>query len=332
MAADELTVPGDWNRGAPAPATARAGDGRAPATRPRLHARPGRGLARGLGWFSVGLGVAQLVAPRRVARVIGVADDAEARTAMRLVGAREVVSGAGILASANPAPFVVGRVGGDLVDLALLTRAMDDEGASRGRLSGAFAAVAGVALLDLAASAMLASGDRGGVVEVRKAVTVRCSRQDAYATWRDLRRLPEFMTHLERVEERGPTSHWVASGPRGTLEWDAELVEDVPGDHIAWRSLPGASVDNAGWVWFTDAPAGQGTEVHVAMEVVVPGGPLGAAAGTLLGASPRQRVADDLLRFKQVMETGEVVVSEGSPEGARAARQLAQREARPLPA
>jgi uncharacterized membrane protein len=124
----------------------------------------------------------------------------------------------------------------------------------------------------------------------------------------------------------------VAEGPRGEVAWDAELIEDSPGERLAWRSLPGAAVPNAGWVTFSDAPGDQGTEVHVAMEVVVPAGPLGNLAATLFGADPGQRVGDDLRRFKQVMETGGVPVSEGTPEGTRAARQLTQREAQPLPA
>ena len=117
------------------------------------------------------------------------------------------------------------------------------------------------------------------------------------------------MWHLEQVEWTGEgRTRWTAKAPLGTtVTWDAELTEDVRGEVIAWRSLPGADVDNTGSVRFTPAPAGRGTEVRVHLRYSLPGGRAGALVARLLGEEPHQQVEDDLRRFKQVLETGEVV-------------------------
>ena len=125
-------------------------------------------------------------------------------------------------------------------------------------------------------------------------------------------------------------SHWIANAPVGQpVQWDARIVEDLPGKRIAWQSLPGSGVENGGSVEFTPAPSGTGTEVRVTIAYQMPGGALGKAAATLSGESPEQQVNDDLRRFKQILETGQVLRSEGSPKGAVAARQLRQHAAQP---
>jgi uncharacterized membrane protein len=126
-------------------------------------------------------------------------------------------------------------------------------------------------------------------------------------------------------------SHWTARGPVGkAIEWDARIVDDRPGSLIVWRSSDGATVRNSGSVRFADAPGGRGTEVHVELRFDPPGGVVGAAFARLLGEHPDQQIRDDLRRFKQVLETGEVVRSEGSPEGVHGIRQLRQRPAQPV--
>ena len=163
-------------------------------------------------------------------------------------------------------------------------------------------------------------------------MTVNRSVEEAYAFWRDLSRLPSFMAHLDSVKTDGDgRSHWVANAPAGTaVEWDAEIVEDVVGELVVWRSVEVAEVTNSGAVRFRTAPGGRGTEVRVELTYEPPAGALGVAVARLLGEEPQQQVEDDLRRFKQVIETGEVVRSEGTPEGHRARRQLRQRPARPI--
>ena len=172
----------------------------------------------------------------------------------------------------------------------------------------------------------------GAPVRVRKAITVRCSAEEAYGLWRDYTNLPRFMVHLESVEATGDrTSRWRAKGPLGvSVDWEAELVDDRPGELIAWRSLPGADVPNAGSVRFTAAPGDRGTEVHVELEYEPPGGNASATVAKLFGEEPATQLADDLRRFKQVLEVGEVVRSDGAPAGHAFHRHL-RRPAQPLP-
>jgi uncharacterized membrane protein len=150
------------------------------------------------------------------------------------------------------------------------------------------------------------SAGRGARVE--RTVTILRSPEALYESWRDLARLPQLMSHLESVtplDERH--SRWVARGPGGTrITWEAEITADEPGRLIAWRSVNGADIENAGSVRFTPAPGGRGTEVKVLLSYELPAGRLGEAAVTLLGESGDQEVREDLRRFKQKMETGEV--------------------------
>jgi len=156
------------------------------------------------------------------------------------------------------------------------------------------------------------------MLQVKKSITVKRSREDVYQFWRDFKNFSRFMHHVERVEVSGERrSHWVAKAPAGqVVEWDAEIVEDRANEFIAWRSLPGSDVQNQGWVRFVKAPADRGTEVHVELQYDAPAGSVGAMIAKLFGEEPGQQVRDDLRRFKQVMETGEVVLSDGSLEGA----------------
>jgi uncharacterized membrane protein len=122
------------------------------------------------------------------------------------------------------------------------------------------------------------------------------------------------MAHLESVQVLDDRrSHWKAKAPAGTtVEWDAETIEDRPNELIAWRSLPDATVPNSGTVRFKDAPGDRGTEVLVQLSYQPPGGKVGALIAKLFGEEPKQQVKGDLRRFKQVMETGEIVHSDAS--------------------
>ena len=162
----------------------------------------------------------------------------------------------------------------------------------------------------------LAAG-RGARVE--RTVTILRSPEELYARWRDLAHLPELMAHLESVtplDER--RSRWVARGPGGTrIAWEAEITADEPGRLIAWRSVEGADIENAGSVRFTAGPGGRGTEVKVLLSYELPAGRLGEAAVTLLGESGDQEVREDLRRFKQKMETGEMATAARRTEDPR---------------
>jgi uncharacterized membrane protein len=155
------------------------------------------------------------------------------------------------------------------------------------------------------------------MLHVMKSVTINRPRQEVYEFWRDFEHLPSFMIHLEAVTASGDRrSHWVAKSPGGRVEWDAEITEERVGEVIAWRSLEGSDVPNGGAVTFTDAPADRGTIVRVDLSYEPPAGSAGVLVARLFGEDPSQQLRDDLRRFKQVMETGEVVLSDGSPQGA----------------
>ncbi|HEX5541438.1 MAG TPA: SRPBCC family protein, partial [Micromonospora sp.] len=196
------------------------------------------------------------------------------------------------------------------------------------------AARAGLAGVGLLAAVWILRSARRRTVSFHASVTVARSVADVYRFWRNLENLPRFMAHLVSVRMiGGGRSHWVVQGPVGRrVRWTAEIIDERPHELIAWRSLPGARVPNSGTVHFAPAPGGRGTEVRVELCYAVRGGAAGRTLAKLFGAEPEQQVRDDLRRFKQVIETGEVLRSEGSPGGTNARQQIWQRPARPLAA
>jgi uncharacterized membrane protein len=288
--------------------------------------------ARGLGWFSIGLGLAQIGASRTLARLIGVNDDHQTRNTMFAIGLREITSGIGILSRPRSAGWLWARVGGDLMDLALLGKAMSSDESAKSRVTAATAAVVGVTVLDVMIGQQLSRGGNGAEMEfdgsratrrgrstgsgihVTQAITIKRPRSEVYSFWRNFENLPRFMAHLESVhviDER--RTQWKAKAPAGTtVQWVAEMVEDRPDDLIAWRSLPDAGVPNSGTVRFKDAPGNRGTEVLVELRYRPVGGKLGALIAKLFGEEPEQQIKGDLRRFKQVMEIGEIVHSDAS--------------------
>lgn len=156
-------------------------------------------------------------------------------------------------------------------------------------------------------------------IKVEKTVTINKPAEELYNFWHNFERLPSFMKHLKSVTViDDKRSHWVANAPLGqSVEWDAEIITDEPNRLISWASVEGADVDNSGFVRFQPAPADRGTEVKVVIECAPPGGTLTAALATLFGEEPKQQIGDDLRRFKQLMEAGEIATTEGQSSGRR---------------
>jgi uncharacterized membrane protein len=291
-------------------------------------ARSGRERrATALGWFSLGLGVAQLIAPQNVARLIGVRDSSRTRILLRAVGLREIACGIGLLSNPHAPAWAWARVAGDLVDVALLGSAMGASKSAAGRTMAAAASVLAISAADAQTARDLDRSRHGGHSKrrgshVSKAITINRAPDEVYRFWRDFENLPSFMAHLKSVQSVNGRSHWQAKGPLGTtIEWDADVVEDRPSELITWRSVAGADVNNRGSVRFRPAPGGRGTEVIVELTYEPPAGSLGVAAAKLLGEEPAQQIAGDLRRLKQVLETGEVMHSDASiHRGMHAAR------------
>ncbi len=155
-------------------------------------------------------------------------------------------------------------------------------------------------------------------MKLLRAITIRKSPEEVYAYWRDFRNLPKFMQHLQDVQVIDSThSHWATKAPigGGTIEWDAEIVEDQPNEMIAWQSVDEATVPNGGRVTFTKAPRDLGTELRVVMVYEVPAGKIGEAIAGLFGEDPARQVYDALRNFKSILETGEIVFSDASIHG-----------------
>jgi len=155
----------------------------------------------------------------------------------------------------------------------------------------------------------------GKGIGVEKSVTVNATPEQLYAFWRNFENLPRFMDHLEMVHViDAKRSQWRAKGPAGIkAEWEAEIINEVPNELIAWRSIDGSNVNNAGSVHFT--PRAHGTEVRVVLRYDPPGGTLGATIAKLFGEDTEHQVKEELRRFKQLVETGEVATTEGQPTG-----------------
>ena len=155
---------------------------------------------------------------------------------------------------------------------------------------------------------------RAGPVTVSDSITIMKPREELYRFWRDVANLARFMGHVERIDVLSDKrSHWVVRAPMGrTVEWDALIDDERDNERLGWHSVEGADVPNSGAVTFRDAPDGRGTEVHVTLTYEPPGGQLGRAVAWLFGEEPSVQLRDNLRRLKQVMETGEVVRSEGS--------------------
>jgi len=125
------------------------------------------------------------------------------------------------------------------------------------------------------------------------------------------------MRHLQEVKVEGDKSHWVARGPLGIVaEWDAEIINDKPGEMIAWRSLPDSDVDTAGSVRFRPLANGRETVVTVELKYDPPAGRVGDWVARLFGESPEQQIREDLRRFKQLMETGKAETAQPQPANA----------------
>ncbi|MDX5419739.1 MAG: SRPBCC family protein [Hymenobacteraceae bacterium] len=156
-------------------------------------------------------------------------------------------------------------------------------------------------------------------VDIIKTITVERPRTEVYQFWRILENLPKFMEHLESVQQDGPQrSHWKAKipGGLGTIDWDADIINEKENELIAWRSLPNSDIDNAGEVRFSDSPDGKGTIVQAIISYSPPVGSVGGLAARMLNPMFQNMVEKDLRYFKRFMETGEDVHKHHQPLGA----------------
>lgn len=190
-------------------------------------------------------------------------------------------------------------------------------GLRRGTLGGILTAIGGAAILYRGVTGHCSVYQRFGIdttpeglsrgIEVSRAITIGCSPDEAYRFWRNFENFPMFMHHLESVTElEAGRTHWVAREAGIDIDWYAQIIEDVPGERIVWRSEPGGRIETDGEVLFRPAPGNRGTEIHVRMRCSGPGRVMAMALAPLLRRFTRIQVGQDLRRMKQLIETGEI--------------------------
>jgi uncharacterized membrane protein len=286
-------------------------------------------VTQSLGWFSVGLGCAELFAPRAVARLIGI-DEEEHTKLLRTYGLREIAAGVGILTRPKPTYWMWNRVLGDAIDLASLGKAMRSPEADKTRLSAATLAVAGVMALDVLCSMRLTSEsseaaghDEGsfsepssedGTVPVLSVITVNKPVEEVYEFWKNPENFSRFMEQIDSVHITSDRrAHWKVKGPPGLgIEFDAKIGTDVPNEMISWESVDSPDFENSGTVRFRLAPGNRGTEVELRINFIPKGGEVGKKIAEYFSAIPKTQIMNDLRRCKQIIELGEIVKSDAS--------------------
>jgi uncharacterized membrane protein len=277
-------------------------------------------FARVLGWLSIGLGLVEVVVPKRFGRYVGLK---HRPGLLRLYGLREIGSGAAILARRDPTLGVWSRVAGGTLDLAALGAELVDGNPKKGRVAVAAGAAAAIGAVDVVTAQKLtgaAKQDDGasppGVKEAKRVVTVGKTPDELYRLWRDPQTPSRVTGDAVEVAVRDEKhAHWTLHGPLGrTFEWDTELVEERPGELLRWRSLPDAAVPSEGTLTFRPAPRNLGTEVVLEVRYSSPDGLLGAVSSVLPGFVPEAAIGTALRRFKSLAETGRVVTSDTRPD------------------
>jgi uncharacterized membrane protein len=289
---------------------------------------------RNLGILSLALGAGGLLMPGAVSRMSGLQQH---RGLLPLVGLRELAAGIGLLSSRNPTPWLWSRVVGDGMDLAVILSSLLSPGNPR-RASAAVTAavVAAITAIDtresLRSSQSNAVSTTGAAPDalVSASVIVGKSPQECYEFWRDPTNITRISPMIESVtvlDER--TSRWLIRSPLGNqIEWDSKITGETPGERISWRSVDGGGLYHAGVVRFERATGNRGTLVSTSVHFRVPGGSAGMGLAKLLGANPRSEVREDLRRFKQLLEAGEIPTTRGQPSGRRSLLGRMTREGR----
>ncbi len=139
---------------------------------------------------------------------------------------------------------------------------------------------------------------------VEENVIINRPAQELYAFWRDFTNFPQFMDNIKSVEKLDERrSHWVIKAPAGTsVEFDSQIVQDIPGRLISWRSEEGASVPNRGQVEFIETSSGTGTNVRTRISYDPPAGAAGRLIAKLFQREPGTQAKQDLQRFKELVE------------------------------
>jgi uncharacterized membrane protein len=178
--------------------------------------------------------------------------------------------------------------------------------APRSLLSTA-AGLAGIALLARASSrrplhTMIGTGSHARPVDVERTVQIDAAPEQVFDQFSQLESFPQFMANVVQVRDLGKgRSHWTVKGPGGTeFTWTSTLTEYDRPHRLAWRSEPGAEIDQHGTVQFE--PMRGGTRVTVRLAYKPPAGAVGHAVARLLGKDPGRELEEDLAQMKMLVE------------------------------
>jgi uncharacterized membrane protein len=279
--------------------------------------------ARSLGILSLALGAGALLMPGGLARLGGLDPH---RRLLPWVGLRELAAGVGLMSSRNPTPWLWSRVVGDGMDLAVILGSLLSGRNPRRLSAGVTAAVVGaitaIDVRECLRSARSSANSRQGSAPdalISASIIVSKTSQECYDFWRD----PENMTRISPMVESvtvldSRTSRWCIRSPLGQrIEWDSKITGEIAGERLSWRSVDGGGLYYAGVIRFERATGDRGTLVSLSAHLRVPGGSAGIGLAKLLGTNPRSEIREDLRRFKQLLETGEIPTTQGQPSGRR---------------
>ena len=178
--------------------------------------------------------------------------------------------------------------------------------------AGTAALASGLALLarsltNTEVQRLVGTGGGRSAVTVDKTINVNAPPDVLYSLWSNFENFPKFMSNVLEVRNiNDELSHWKVAGPAGIpVEWDAEITKVVPNELIAWKSVEGSTVANAGYVLFERNEDGS-TEVNVRISYNPPAGAIGHAVAKVFGADPKTEMDQDLMRMKSMLETGEM--------------------------
>jgi uncharacterized membrane protein len=258
-------------------------------------------VAKGLGWFSIGLGAAEMLAASAMVRFTGVRNSFKNRMLMRGYGIREMGAGFGILFDERPENWMWARVAGDFLDIGSLLSAARSAESSGGRIAMSMASVAGVTALDIYCAAKLSAQPEPRTA--RDAASRTASHSAIITIDRPADELYTRLRDFMRMRGEGGESRIFASG--------VEISEDSAARLLRWSARPGPGISVVGTVRFEPARSNRGTVVRAQLESPS-NGAVARIAGKLFGIAGAELLQNELRKFKQLVETGEIATSEAT--------------------
>lgn len=161
------------------------------------------------------------------------------------------------------------------------------------------------ALTNFETSRLLGLDGGRKVIDIQKTINIEAPVDRVFTYWSHPENFPDFMSHVLEVRRIGDGLYrWTVGGPAGlSVQWDAGITDLDFNKRLAWKSLPGAIIEQEGMTRFSSNPD-DSTRIDVKMSYNPPAGALGHAIAELFGVDPKHEMDDDLMRMKSFIETG----------------------------